>query len=78
MKSTGFWITRFAMALASTFTFLFVIYALQGQPLKSAAQDALMWAILATSIFIAGRYYNASKGRACALCRDTVEDAPAN
>lgn len=77
MKSTGFWITRFAMVLATTFGFLFIVYALQGQPVEPAARDALMWAILATSIFIGGRYYNASKGRACALCRDTVEDSAA-
>lgn len=77
MKSTGFWITRFAMVLATTFAFLFVVYALQGQAVEPAARDALMWAILATSIFIGARYYQASKGKACALCRDTVEDSAA-
>ena len=77
MKSTGFWITRFAMALGTTFSFLFVVYALQGQPLAAAAKDALMWAILASAILIAGRYYNASKGKSCALCHDRA-DGPAN
>lgn len=74
MKSTAFWIGRFLLVLGATFALLAVVYILRGQAPAEAARDALMWAVLATSIFIGARYYQAHQKSACALCKDTVEN----
>ncbi len=74
MKSTAFWLRRFALVMGAVFSLLCVIYLLQGQALGDAAVDALLWACIASTVFITTRYYHASRGRDCALCRDTAKD----
>ena len=74
MKSTAFWVKRFLTVCGATTIFLLAVYVWRGMALEEAISSAFMWAILSTSIFIGARYYNASKGKACALCRDTVEN----
>ena len=68
-----FWIRRFLFVLAVTFAIIFGSQMLKGHTLEFSLAHAGSWALLATSIFIAGRYYSAGKGRHCALCKDTPE-----
>ncbi len=75
MKSLRFWIIRFFTILAAITGGLTAVYALQGQPLADAVKDAAMWAVLASAILIGSRYYKASQGVPCAMCRDTVDQS---
>jgi hypothetical protein len=74
MKSTAFWVRRFLMVWGASALFLLAVYVVRGMAIDLAIRDAAAWSLFASAIFIAGRYYNASKGKACALCRDTVEE----
>ena len=68
-----FWIRRFLIVLAFTFAIILGAQLLKGHTLEFSLAHAGSWAVIATSIFIAGRYYRASKGQHCALCKDTPE-----
>ena len=68
-----FWIRRFLIVLAVTFAIIFGAQLLKEHTLEYSLAHAGSRAVIATSIFIGGRYYNASKGRHCALCKDTPE-----
>ncbi len=74
MKSTQFWVRRFLMVWGASALFLLAVYAIRGYAWDHMIREAAAWSLMATSIFIAGRYYNASKGKPCAMCRDTVEE----
>lgn len=67
----AFWIRRFVVVLAITFAIICCAQLLKGHTLEYSLVHAGSWAVIATSIFIAGRYYDSSKGRHCALCKDT-------
>ncbi len=73
MKSKRFWIRRYVAVMGAVFGMLSIFYMLQGQPPGAAAADAFQWSFISASIFIATRYYHASKGRPCAMCQDTPE-----
>lgn len=74
MKSTAFWIGRFCTVVAIVFAILLVAGLLRGRPVATVLADSLLWALVSATIFTVSRYYQARKGIACALCRDTVED----
>lgn len=67
----AFWIRRFVFVLAITFAIICSAQWLKGHTLEFSIKHAGSWALIATSIFIAGRYYDSSRGRHCALCNDT-------
>lgn len=73
---TSFWIKRFLIVLTGTFVFLLGAALLRGRPLHQALTESGVWAVIATSIFIAGRVYHSRRGEHCALCGDTPETAP--
>jgi hypothetical protein len=74
MKSTGFWIGRFCLAAGIAFLILVVASLLRGRALETALTDSAVWALVSSAVFTGSRYYQARKGVACALCKDTVED----
>ena len=74
MKSNAFWIGRFCTMVAIVFAILLVAGLLRGRAAATVLADALLWSLVSASIFTGFRYYQARKGVACALCRDTVED----
>ncbi len=74
MKSTRFWIGRFCLVVALAFVILMAASLLRGRPVQTALTDSITWAMIAAAIFTGSRYYQARKGVACALCKDTVED----
>ena len=74
MKSTSFWIVRFLMVFGALWALLALVYWIGDMPAGAALREAALWAWIASSIFIASRYYQASKGGTCRLYRDTVND----
>jgi hypothetical protein len=70
-----FWIVRTLTVYAGVLALLFVVGVLKGRTPSEALSFAALWALASTAIFIGSRYYQASRGQACALCRDTP-DAP--
>jgi hypothetical protein len=76
MKSTQFWVRRFLWVTGIVCMILIAAALLRGRSLDTALSESFAWALVASAIFTGSRYYKARKGIACALCRDTVEDAP--
>ena len=74
MKDTARWVRHFLMAFGASAVFLLAVYVMRGMAFEVAIREAVMWALIATSIFIGARYYQAKQGKPCALCRDTAED----
>ncbi|MET0855564.1 MAG: hypothetical protein ABWY27_02335 [Telluria sp.] len=74
MKSKTFWVGRYLTVATITFIILVAASLLRGRAVETALAESLIWALIASSIFTGYRYYQASKGVACALCKDTVED----
>ncbi len=71
----SFWIKRFLLVLTGTFALLVGAALLRGRPLHQALTESGAWALIATSIFIAGQVYHSRRGEHCALCGDTPETA---
>jgi hypothetical protein len=71
-----FWIVRTLTVYGGVFGLLYVVSLLKGRTPSEALSFAALWALASTAIFIGSRYYHASRGRVCALCRDTPEPAP--
>ena len=74
MKSTAFWIRRYFVVAGLAFVLLVAIGLLKGREFERVLIESLLWGVVTAAVFIAARYRQASKGKACALCRDTVED----
>jgi hypothetical protein len=47
---------------------------LRGRAVETALSESFLWALISSVVFTGWRYYQARRGVACALCRDTVED----
>ena len=74
MKSTGFWVKRFLWMTGMSTMLLLGVELLKGHALEDSLSFAFLWGLIASTLFTGSRYYNARKGVACALCKDTVED----
>ena len=62
------WIMQYLFAVVSMFTLLMVVDLLRGETLERAWISALMWAMVASAIFIGTRYRNMKRGIACSAC----------
>ncbi|MGJ9416368.1 hypothetical protein ACHAC9_01180 [Massilia sp. CMS3.1] len=56
------WIMQYLFAVVSMFTLLMVVDLLRGETLERAWVSALMWATVASAIFIGTRYRNMKRG----------------
>ncbi|MDL2354735.1 MAG: hypothetical protein QFF03_05725 [Pseudomonadota bacterium] len=74
MKSNEFWVKRYLWVCGMVFMILMAAALLRGRTLDAALTDSFIWALISASVFTGYRYYQARKGVACALCKDTVED----
>jgi hypothetical protein len=73
MPPLSHWITQYLLAAASMFGLLLVVdLVLRGETLARAWPSALLWAVLASGIFIGTRYRNMKRGIACRVC-DTLD-----
>ena len=74
MKSTAFWVRRYFVVAGAAFVLLVAVGLLKGREFDRVVTESLLWGLVTSAVFTAVRYRNARKGKACALCRDTVED----
>lgn len=76
MKSKQFWVKRYLWVTGIVFMILMAAALLRGRDIDTALSESFIWALIASTIFTGSRYYRARKGIPCALCKDTVEEAP--
>ena len=66
------WIMQYLFAVASMFALLMVVDMLRGETFERAWPYALLWAAVASSLFVGTRYRNMKRGIACGVC-DTLD-----
>lgn len=74
MKGAVFLIRRFLTVAGLLFAILVASGLIKGRAVDQVIGDAVLWALLAATVFTGSRYYQAKKGIACALCTDTDEE----
>jgi hypothetical protein len=74
MKSKEFWVKRYLWVTGIVFMILLAAALLRGRTIEEALSASFVWALVSSAIHTGWRYYQARKGVACALCKDTVED----
>lgn len=74
MKSKQFWVRRFLWVTGIVFMILMAAALLRGRTLDTALTESFIWALVSSAIFTGARYYQARRGVACALCKDTVDN----
>jgi hypothetical protein len=73
MPPLSHWITQYLIAVVSMFGLLIVVdLLLHGETLARAWPSALIWAVLASALFVGTRYRNMKRGIACSVC-DTLD-----
>ena len=73
MPTLSHWIIQYLIAALSMFGLLLVIDLLmRGETLARAWPSALIWAVVASALFVGTRYRNMKRGIACAVC-DTLD-----
>jgi hypothetical protein len=73
MKPIAFWIRRFLLVAGAMTLIIVASKLLRGFALEQVLSESFLWGLTASAIFTGYRYYKASKGVACAMCRDTLE-----
>ena len=68
-----FWIKRFFVVYAGVFLVLVLAERIKGHDWHTAIAFSAVWALVSTGIFVRARRYQAKRGQACAICRDTPE-----
>ncbi|MEO8809924.1 MAG: hypothetical protein ABI386_06735 [Rhodanobacter sp.] len=71
--STTFWLKRFFTVLLGAFAIICVAQLLKGHRVDYSVTQAAVWGLLSALVFTTGRYFQARRGRHCALCSDTPE-----
>lgn len=73
MPTLSHWITQYTIAVLSMFGLLLVIdLVMRGETLARAWPSALIWAVVASALFVGTRYRNMKRGIACSVC-DTLD-----
>ena len=68
MPKLSHWIGQYLIAVTSMFALLLVIDLMRGELLARAWPSALIWAAIASAIFIGTRYRNMRRGIECGVC----------
>jgi hypothetical protein len=69
MPKLSHWIVQYLVAVVPMFVLLLVVDLLmRGETLARAWPSALLWAAVASILFIGTRYRNMKRGIACAVC----------
>jgi hypothetical protein len=69
MPKLSHWITQYMIAVVSMFGLLLVIDVLvRGEIFARAWPSALIWAVVASALFIGTRYRNMKRGIECVVC----------
>ena len=67
----NFWVKRFLVVLAGGFAITCAAQLLKGHDVGYAVVQGALWGAIAASVFTISRLYQSSKGRHCAICKDT-------
>lgn len=70
---TGFWIKRFLVVLAGAFAVICAAQLLKGHDLAYSATQGVIWSAISATVFTVARFFQARRGRHCAICKDTPE-----
>ena len=73
MKPLAFWVRRFLMVAGFATLLILGSKLMRGFALDDVLTESFLWGLAAAAIFTGTRYYNAKRGVACAMCRDTPE-----
>jgi hypothetical protein len=69
MPKLSHWIVQYLIAVVSMFGLLLVIDLLmRGETFARAWPSSLIWAVLASALFIGTRYRNMKRGIECVVC----------
>jgi hypothetical protein len=69
MPKLSHWVVQYLIAVVSMFGLLLVIDLLvRGETLARAWPSALIWAAVASALFIGARYRNMKRGIQCVVC----------
>jgi len=69
MPKLSHWVAQYLIAVVSMFGILLVIDLLmRGETFARAWPSALIWAVVASALFIGTRYRNMKRGIECAVC----------
>jgi hypothetical protein len=69
MPRLSHWIAQYLIAVVTMFGLLLVIDLLmRGETLARAWPSALLWAAVASALFVGTRYRNMKRGIECAVC----------
>lgn len=69
MPKLSHWIAQYLIAVASMFVLLFIIdLSMRGETFARAWPSALIWAAVASALFVGTRYRNMKRGIACSVC----------
>lgn len=71
LMGTLFWLRRYAVVFAAAFVVIGAGQLLKGHAAGYAASQAVLWAAMSASVFLATRLVQSHRGRHCTLCRDT-------
>lgn len=73
MPTMSHWIVQYLIAALSMFALLVVVDLLmRGETFARAWPSALIWAVVASALFVGTRYRNMKRGIDCAVC-DTLD-----
>lgn len=67
------WILQYATMLAALAVALALVQYLKGRNLEYSVEFGILWAFLATTIFLGTRIYYYRKNIYCAVCNDLPE-----
>ena len=73
MKPLSFWIRRYIWMVGIVTMLVFGSKLLRRFAPDQVITESFLWGLVSAAIFTGTRYYNARRGVACAMCRDTPE-----
>lgn len=70
MRPATYWIGQYLLATGTMFLLLAAVDLMRGDSLAATWPATLGWSAAAAAIFVASRWRQASRGIACAVCKD--------
>ena len=70
MRPATYWIGQYLLATGTMFLLLAAVDLMRGDSLAATWPTTLGWSAAAAAIFVASRWRQASRGIACAVCKD--------
>lgn len=68
--NTGFWMSRFLVALAVAFVIITGAQLLRGHTTEDAVVHGLVWSVITAVIYVGVNYYKWRRGQRCVICGD--------